>query len=225
MDGEEGGHEHHGQMTLRGALLDHKGNKTNEWELDDRICDCCQTSVAVTESGPVIVYRDRSNDEIRDMSIVRFADGQWTAPKTIYDDNWLIKACPVNGPRISSIGNNVAVAWFSMHDKKGEVKLLFSKDGGVTFGKPIRIDEGNSIGRVDVVLIDSTTAVVSWMEAGNIRAVKAYASGAKEESILVASSSEKRSSGFPQMTRLGNNLIFAWTDEKEKTIKVSLLGL
>ena len=39
MEGDDGGHGHHGEMTLRGAMLDHNGNKTNEWELDNRICD------------------------------------------------------------------------------------------------------------------------------------------------------------------------------------------
>jgi len=221
----EGGHGHHGEMTLRGAILDMDGNKIDEWELDGRICDCCQTSVAITNDGPVVVYRDRSEDEIRDMSIVRYINGQWSAPKTIHGDNWEINGCPVNGPSISAIGNNLAVVWFSMQDKKGEVKVMFSKDGGETFGKPIRIDEGNTIGRVDVVMIDSTTAMVSWMEGGSIKAAKVHADGKKEDSILIASSSDKRSSGFPQMTRSGNNIIFAWTDDKEKTIKVGTITL
>ncbi|HEU5165616.1 MAG TPA: sialidase family protein [Chitinophagaceae bacterium] len=225
MEGDDGGHGHHGEMTLRGAMLDMSGNKTSEWELDNRICDCCQTSVAITETGPVVTYRDRSDEEVRDMSIVRYVNGQWSAPKTIHADNWQIKACPVNGPRVSGVGNNLAVAWFSIKDKNGEVKLIFSKDGGETFGKPIRIDDGNTIGRVDAVMIDSTTAMVSWMESGNIKAAKVHNDGTKENSILIASSSDKRSSGFPQMTKSGNRLIFAWTDDKEKTVKVGMIVL
>ena len=74
-------------------------------------------------------------------------------------------------------------------------------------------------------MIDSTTAMVSWMEAGSIKAAKVHTDGKKEDSILIASSSDKRSSGFPQMTRSGNNIIFAWTDDKEKTIKVGRITL
>lgn len=225
MEGDDGGHGHHGEMTLRGAMLDHNGNKTSEWELDGRICDCCQTSVGITDNGPVVVYRDRSDEEVRDMSIVRYKDGQWSSSKIIHPDNWKINGCPVNGPRISSIGNNLAIAWFSMQEKKGEVKLVFSKDGGENFSKAIRIDEGNTIGRVDVVMIDSVTAVVSWIEGGSIKVVKVHADGTKENSILIASSSDKRSSGFPQMTRSGNRLIFAWTDDKDKTVKVGMIAL
>lgn len=225
IEGDEGGHGHNGEMTLRGAVMDNKSNKTNEWELDSRICDCCQTSVAITDNGPVTVYRDRSDDEIRDMSIVRYINGQWSVPKTIHSDNWQIKGCPVNGPSISAIGNNLAVAWFSMQDKKGVVKVIFSRDGGETFGTPIRVDEGNTIGRVDIEMIDTAMAVMSWMEGGSIKAAKVHTNGTKENSILIASSSDKRSSGFPQMTRSGNKVIFAWTDDKEKTIKVASISL
>jgi len=222
----DGGHSgHQGEMTLRGAILDNTGNKTDEWELDNRICDCCQTSVALTDNGPVVVYRDRSDDEVRDMSIVRYVNGQWTEPKTIYPDNWHIKACPVNGPRISAIGNDLAIAWFSMKDKKGEVKFVFSKDGGESFSKPVRINEGNTIGRVGVVMLDSATAMVSWMEGADIKAVKVHADGTKGNSIMIAASSEKRSGGFPQITKAGNQIFFAWTDDKTKTIRITAINL
>ena len=59
---------HHGAMSLRAAILDSQGKKINEWELDNKTCDCCQTSAAITDNGYVVVYRDRS-DEIRDISI------------------------------------------------------------------------------------------------------------------------------------------------------------
>jgi hypothetical protein len=220
-----GGHDHHGEMTLRAAFVDKKANKINEWELDGKICDCCQTTAAVTNDGPVVVYRDRSDDEVRDMSIVRFINGSWSEPKTIYADNWQITACPVNGPRADAINNNLVIAWFSMKDKKGEVKVIFSNDGGATFGKAIQVDEGNSIGRVDVVMIDSSLAVVSWMEGASVKAAKVYSDGTKKSSLLVATSSDKRSSGFPQLTKTKNKLLFAWTDDKAKTIRLASIDL
>jgi len=220
-----GGHGHHGEMTLRAALIDKRGRKVNEWELDGRVCDCCQTSTAVTSDGPVVVYRDRSDDEVRDMSIVRYVNGNWTLPKTIHADNWQIKACPVNGPRVDAIKNNLAIAWFSMPDKKGQVNIIFSNDGGATFKESIRIDEGKAIGRVDIVMLDEKSAMVSWMEGSSIKAVKVYADGKKDSSIMIASSSEARSSGFPQIARSGNKIFFAWTDDKEKTIKVASISL
>jgi len=74
-------------------------------------------------------------------------------------------------------------------------------------------------------MIDSVTAVVSWMEGGSIKAAKVHTNGKKENSFLIASSPDKRSSGFPQMNRSGNKIVFAWTDDKEKTIKVGMITL
>lgn len=223
---DSGTHEgHHGQMSIRGAMLTKNGIKENEWELDNRVCDCCQTDIAITSNGPIVVFRDRSDDEIRDMSIVRFVNGKWTAPKTIYADLWKITGCPVNGPRASAMGNNLAIAWFSMKDNKGQVKIIFSSDGGNTFNAPIQIDEGNAIGRVDVVMLDEKTAMLSWMEGTDIKAIKVNSDGTKGKPIMIAASSGARSSGFPQMTKAGNKLIFAWTDNKKKTIKLASLVL
>ncbi len=222
MDHHDG---HHGSMSLRAAVIDAKGNKIKEWELDNKTCDCCQTSAAITINGPVVVYRDRSDKEIRDMSIVRFIDGQWSEPQTIHNDNWKIAGCPVNGPRVAWENNNLAVAWFSAATDTSQVNVIFSTDGGATFGRPIRVDEGTAIGRVDIVMIDDKSVMVSWMEGTIIKVAKVHSDGVKEPSIIIASSSESRSSGFPQMTKSGNQLIFAWRDDNEKNIKVASITL
>ncbi len=222
MDHHEG---HHGSMSLRAAIIDTKGSKINEWELDNKTCDCCQTTAAITLNGPVVIYRDRSDEEIRDMSIVRLIDGQWTAPKAIHNDNWKIAGCPVNGPRVAVEGNNLVTAWFSAATDTSHVNVIFSTDGGAKFGNAIRIDEGGAIGRVDIVMLDDNSAIVSWMEGTMIKAAKVHADGTIEPSITVANSSESRSSGFPQMTKFGNQLIFAWTDDNEKNIKVATIPL
>ncbi len=66
----------HGAMTIRSAIIKADGTLKNEVELDDRVCDCCQTGGATTTNGPIFVYRDRSEEEIRDMSIVRWVNGE-----------------------------------------------------------------------------------------------------------------------------------------------------
>ena len=131
----------------------------------------------------------------------------------------------MNGPRADAIGNNLAIAWFSMLGSKAQVKVIFSEDGGATFKEPIQVDEGKPIGRVDIVMLDEKTAMISWMEGSTIKALKINADGTKGKSIIIAESSDSRASGFPQMTRSGKRLIFAWTDDKEKTIKVASLAL
>jgi len=224
MEGMEHHEGHHGQMSLRAAVIDKEGKKLNEWELDNRTCDCCQTSAALTDNGPIVVYRDRSDDEIRDMSIVRFVNGAWTTPKPVYEDKWKIAGCPVNGPRVVANGNKVAVAWFSVPDNTSQVNVTFSDDGGKTFEKPIRVDEGKAVGRVDIVMLDDRSVYVIWMEGSTIKGAHVTKSG-KQSSMTIASSSEARSGGFPQLTRSGNQLIFAWTDDSEKTIKTAIVSL
>ena len=48
-------------MTLRAAFVDENQNVEQEQLVDELICDCCQTDIAVASSGPVAVYRDRSS--------------------------------------------------------------------------------------------------------------------------------------------------------------------
>lgn len=223
-EGHEGHDGHHGTMTIRAAVMDAYGKKSGEWELDNKVCDCCQTTAAITANGPVVIYRDRSDDEIRDMSIVRLIDDKWTEPKSVFNDHWNIKGCPVNGPRADALNNNLIVAWFTAADNKPLVNVIFSTDGGASFGDPIRIDDGKAIGRVDVLWYNEEVAFVSWMEGADIRVVSVTKEGIKGEPIAIASSSEKRASGFPQMTLVSDDLLFAWTSTEEKSIRVTKLS-
>ncbi len=216
---------HHGAMSLRAAIIDPTGVKLNEWELDAKTCDCCQTTATLTDKGPVVIYRDRSDEEIRDISIVRFINGTWTPPQPVYKDNWKIAGCPVNGPRVGSLGNTLAVTWFTAAQDSAKVYVAFSENGGESFNAPIQINEGSTIGRVDIVLLDNDRAAVSWMEDATLKARIVNKNGTKSTPWQIATSSVSRSSGFPQMTKRDNGLLFAWTDEQEKNIKISFLTI
>lgn len=222
---EPGAHDHHGEMSVRAAILSYEGNKLNEWQLDNRTCDCCQTTAAITDRGPVVIYRDRSDQEIRDISIVRYVDSAWTEPQTIFADNWQINGCPVNGPRCDAMGSELCVAWFTLKNNQPEVKVIFSEDGGETFGDPVMVSNENPIGRVDLVLLDAQVALVSWVEDSAIWVKKIYANGKTGEAVQVATTSEARSSGFPQITRSGKDVVAAWTDAESQTLKTARIEL
>ena len=219
------GHGGGGAMTLRAAILGPDGHKSSEWELDGRVCDCCQTGVAVTTNGPIVVYRDRSDDEIRDIHIVRLVDGGWTQPQAVFEDGWRIEGCPVNGPRVAAKGNAVAVAWFTAPDGDNRVNVAFSTDGGNTFGQPTRLDGGSPLGRLGLVLLDDASAVVSWLADGQIQVTKVNFDGSMTPPITVAETSGERASGFPQMVRLSDRLLFAWTDAAEKVVKTASVDI
>jgi len=235
-----GGHDDHdhsaggGAMTLRGGFVKNDGTVYNELQLDERICDCCNTGAAMTRNGPIVVYRDRSEDEVRDISIVRFDDHVWTAPQTVSKDNWEIAGCPVNGPAVDAFGNNVAVAWYTAAKDKPKVQLIFSEDGGASFGLPIRVDSNDTSGRVDVAIISDNEAVISWIETiGDntvIQLLKVGSNGSKGDVVTLTTTSASRSSGFPQIEILDGFVYAAWTvvtndDSAQKTIETARLRL
>ena len=217
---KENANEGHGsstnEMTLRYATINANGQLSEEMLLDSRVCDCCQTSAALTSEGPIVVYRDRSEKEIRDISVVRFNKGRWTEPQTVHADGWEIHGCPVNGPSVSADGKRVAVAWFTAAKETPRVKVIFSGDSGATFGQPIQVDEAAPVGRVDVLMLADGSALVSWLErvakGGEVKVRRVRPDGSRDEAITVAESSAARASGFPQMARSRDEIIFAWTD-------------
>ncbi|HKR13872.1 MAG TPA: sialidase family protein [Pyrinomonadaceae bacterium] len=203
-------------MTLRYATIDGDGRVSNDAQLDERVCECCQTSAAITSDGVFAVFRDRSQTEVRDIFSVRQSAGGWTSPQPVHNDNWEINGCPVNGPSVAANGRNVAVAWFTSVAATPRVKIAFSTDGGATFGSPIQVDEGETQGRVDVVLLADNSALVCWLSgtpaAGEIKARRVAANGSLGTPVVIAQTDISRSSGFPRMARAGNEVHFAWTE-------------
>jgi hypothetical protein len=202
-------------MQLRYAALDDDGNLSDEAVLDDRICECCQTTAAVTAEGPIAAYRDRSEQEVRDIHFVRGQSGGWSAPRPVHADNWQINACPVNGPSVAADGRRVALAWYTGEGDDPRVQVAFSSDAGATFGAPTRVDDGGTLGRVDVVLLADGSALVSWMsggaEGGANKVRRVAPDGALGPVAVIAQTDPSRSSGFPRMARVGGTVYFAWT--------------
>lgn len=210
-------HQHHsGGMSVRAAEITSKGEIKEEHVLDENACTCCQTTTSLTTSGPVVLYRDCTSDNIRDVVIVRKLGEKWTKPIPIHADNWFIRGCPVNGPKSAALGNTLAVAWFTAADEIPRVQLVFSNNGGEVFDKPILISNQGVLGRVDVALIDANRAIVSWMQSeGDVTTLYAmlvHKDGKKSIPYKVTQLSSSRKSGFPQMEIAGNKVYFAWVD-------------
>ncbi|RMG46335.1 MAG: exo-alpha-sialidase [Acidobacteria bacterium] len=212
------------EMTLRARLLKLDGTWGPEMLVDDLVCDCCQTSaVRLAEDRALIVYRDRSPREVRDIFIVRYEGGMWSAPRPVHVDGWRIPACPVNGPSIDARGARVVVAWFTAADGERRVEMAFSSDGGQTFAPPIRIDRGAPLGRVDTVMLDDGSALVSWMEAeekGNEAGLfirRVARDGGQSEPVRVVGLASSRASGFPRLARWGSQMVIAWTEVGERS--------
>lgn len=218
-------------MSLRGRVVHADGTMEPSVELDDRVCDCCQTSMVSIDNAPVFVYRDRTDAEVRDIARIGFYHDSFSQPKTVYNDDWKISGCPVSGPAIAAYKNNVAVAWFTAVNNLPKVRLAFSEDKGETFGMPIQINNNDTMGGVDVVMISENTAVVSWVEnVGDetmIQTMRVSADGSKGFPVTISKSSFNRSSGTPQLELADNSLYAAWTnvDGTQSSIKTATISM
>jgi len=191
-------------MTLRGATIKPDGSVSSEAQLDDLVCDCCQTDVAGAKTGPIAIYRNRTDDEVRDIYITRFVDGSWQPGTPVSDDGWVISG----------------------------VKTALSTNSGKSFSEPVEIASAGVSGHVGVSLIDKHAYVISWMESGkdgfyaiNLRA--RTIDGQLGPVRTVGRTSVARN--VPQMVRVGNKLILAWTDEindlsKVVSVEVPIIG-
>jgi len=213
-----------GDMTVRYATIDAAGVIRSDVQLDNRTCECCTTGMTMAGGRPVIAYRDRSPEEIRDIAVVRQTANGWSRPRLLHNDGWKIAGCPVNGPQLDARGKRVAAAWFSAAGERGRAYVAFSDDAGETFGAPIVIDDGTPIGRMDVAMLDVETAIVTWSEqtpgGAELRARRVPRKGKPAPSIKVADSSAARAAGFARIAVVGQDVYVAWTEQNAATKRV-----
>tara|TARA_B110000971_G_scaffold221804_1_gene270674 strand:- start:4732 stop:5931 length:1200 start_codon:yes stop_codon:yes gene_type:complete len=221
---------HHKPMTIRFAEITNTGEVINESELDEAACDCCQTSIAMTNNGPIVVYRDRSENEVRDIYTIRNINGVWEEPNPLHNDGWIINGCPVNGPKVAVNSTNLAIAWFTVVNDNPIVNVSFSKTNGDSFGIPFKLNDLDAIGRVDVAFLNNEEVIVSYMEVDDIgtylRIKKVSVNGEISKPITVSKIDGGRNTGVPQLEIINNEIFIVWTISLEginqlKSIKLN----
>lgn len=219
--GHDGHHGGGGAMTLRSAVFAADGTRRDEAELDASTCDCCQTDVVVAAGVPLLAYRDRTADEVRDILITRRTGDGWSAPRAVHADGWRMPACPVNGPAAAAHGGEVAVAWYSEGSGAPVVSLARSSDGGATFAAPLRIDGGPAVlGRVALARARDAWWV-AWLreDAGvqslHLARVDRAASRVEQGTRIATLTGRGRGTGVPQLAPDGDGVRVAWTDVVE----------
>ena len=219
-DGGHGGPSGHGggMMTLRTLQLGADLSRSGETRLDASTCDCCQTDVAMAGDTPVLAYRDRTADEIRDIAATRFDGSAWSEPKPVHADGWKINACPVNGPAVAAAGNDAVVAWFTAADDTPRVLVARSGDAGDSFGEPVVLEQSEAVeGRVAVAM-DAQQAWILWIrqDAGgqSLWLSRRSADLATEYQRLQVATLQGRgkATGFPQIELRGDAAHIVWTD-------------
>jgi hypothetical protein len=199
-----------GDMTLRAAT---SIPVKSDMLVASRVCDCCPTAAANTADGPIVAFRGRTPDEIRDIYVTRLEGSAWSAPVLVHQDGWKINGCPVNGPAIAARGKDVVVAWFTMQNGQGRAYAAFSADAGRTFRAPVRVDDEGSTGRVQVELLADGSAAVSWIELGKgpsqlkVRTISPTGTRSRPADIALGLGTQ-----FPRMAASKGELVFAWTE-------------
>jgi len=228
LDGRE--HAEHG-MSLYATVVGRRGPGP-EVQLDDRVCDCCQTDALALSDGMVLVaYRDRAANEVRDIRVARVRtsdDIGVEATSTVHADQWKIDGCPVNGPALARLGSDVAIAWYT-HGADGvpRTRLAFSFDAGRSFEAPIEIADSSSFGRVDVVGLDEESVIVTWLGQRNggavWRARRVDRHGTLGPAIDIANVTGTRADGFLRAARWGAGVVVCWRDEVGGGVRFALL--
>ena len=218
-------------VSLRLARYDSSGRVEDRRIVDELVCDCCQPDVAIAESGPIVVYRDRTEDEIRDVVVRRFVDGDWSAPANLGNEGWEIAGCPVNGPVIAAEGRDVVAAWYTAPDGFGRVRFARSRDAGASFAPAIDVDADGAYGQPGIVLDADGRAVVSWWRRsanGGIDLVaRSYdVDGTASVVSIVAHETVASPVDVPQVVPVGDQYLFAWTTfDDGGSVRVAVLDL
>jgi len=170
----------------------------------------------VTAAGPVVAYRDRTPDEIRDIVVRRHADGVWGETVGVAADGWHIEGCPVNGPAIAAAGDSVAVAWFTAAGNNVRVRFARSGDSARSFAPAVDLDGAGSFGQVGLLLERDGRAIVTWWRraAGgglDLAARTVGADGTLGELHVLAHSTEVQPVDVPQLIAAGDDALVAWT--------------
>ena len=217
------------QMTLRATSYNIDGVILMDELIDNKVCDCCQTDIALTsDNSPITVYRDRSNNETRDIYYSYYKNSKWSTPLPVFNDNWIIGGCPVNGPAISTFNNSSSLIWYTEIDGESKIKIAFTDDITKGFDDPILINANNPLGRVDIEMINENSSIISYMDYIND---KAYLKLQKidrytdiNKSIIIDEISNTRSSGFPKINIIDNDkTIISWTDSSNKLYVKTIL--
>ena len=207
-----------GAMTVAFGGLDRAGRVRADTVLDARTCDCCQVAGARVSGGVLFAYRDRTDDEVRDIAVVRYVDGGWRRPAIVHDDGWVTRACPVNGPALAARDSGVAIAWFTNAANTPKAQVAFSDDRGATWGAPVRVDDGHPLGRVDVEYLGDGTALVTWLEqtragSAEVRARRVQRDGSRSAAVTLGATSDARQAGFPRNAATTDSTVaVAWRE-------------
>jgi hypothetical protein len=139
-------------------------------------------------------------------------------------DHWHFAGCPVNGPHLEATQKRAVITWFTAAQDQPTVNLAFSDDGGTNFSTPIRVDEGNALGRAQAALLPGRSAVVFWLErvseTTRLLARTVHDDGMMETPVEVSRGSDL---GYPHAARGPDSILITWAEgDRLRRVHVAL---
>ncbi|MGN6113139.1 MAG: sialidase family protein [Luteimonas sp.] len=207
-----------GRTALRAAVFGTDLQRSGETVVDAKTCDCCNTAIAATARGPLLVYRDRSDKEVRDIVAVRYDGKAWSKPVPVHADGWVMPGCPVNGPAVAADGDAVLVAWYTEAGGQPSVRVARSSDDGASFAAPLTLDQGDAVQGRAALALDAAQAWILWIRedaTGQSLWLSRRTPDLKREyqRLEVAKLQGRgRATGFPKIALRGGDAYVAWTD-------------
>jgi hypothetical protein len=209
------------QTSLMGLVINADGVLGDEFVLDDKVCDCCDTDAEIFDSGNVVVtFRDRSDDEERDIYYVRgnpLDPDSFSGAKPISLDEWKPNGCPVNGPAIASLGRHTAaLTYCNKQWSTPRLQIAQSNGGGKKFGLVTILSAKDTIGRADIAYLPEGIPVAAWLHTIEdevwwvARAVPRKGMAGPREKI--SKSSIARNSGFISLASTATGVIACYND-------------
>lgn len=202
--------------SLRLARFDDSGAIAAREIVDSLVCDCCQPDVALSSAGPIVIYRDRTEEEIRDVVVRRHVGGTWSEPIGLGNEGWHIEGCPVNGPVVAAHEDDVVAAWFTAASNSSRVRFARSDDAGASFRAAVDVDVGRALGQPAIVLDGDGRALVSWWRRGREGGIdlmlrRFERDDSAGEPMVLAHEDIGMAGDVPQLIAAGRDYIVAWT--------------
>ena len=128
-------------------------------------------------------------------------------------------------PHLAADGDRITLIWFSAANDKPEVRLAHSSNGGADFSAPVRVDEGNAIGRAQVVLLPDGSAIAIWLENSRGTA-RLLARRVRDDGVLegILELAKGADLGYPHAARAAGGVLVTWAERNAvSTVHAGLL--
>jgi hypothetical protein len=96
--------------------------------IDQQTCECCRIDALADLKGNVdVIYRDLNDQGERDMGYLHSSDfgKTYSEPVSLYEDHWLVNACPHAGPSLARGAKGLEATWYTGAEGSSGVKWAY----------------------------------------------------------------------------------------------------